>query len=152
MARAPKKRAPAKLPADEIPKAKRERMIAQLKDTQRKLGTHGFFTRLWAVVWINQGRPYPEVAKLVTTLLNRSVTKKTIAGWVRTVDRKGVEKGIDALHDRRSRAATAAYAAGPKIRKLHARGFSTGQIARRLHVGEIWVRRYLAMRSGQPLP
>ena len=127
-------------------------MLAQLRNELRKLGTNGFLTRLYAVVWIKQGRPYRDVAKMVGILLNRAVSKKTIAGWVRTVDRKGVAKGVEALHDRRSRAATAAYEAGPEIRKLQARGVSTVGIARRLHVGEIWVRRYLAMRAGQPLP
>ena len=155
MERAPKKPTSARpsrwwdrSPADEMSKVDRERMVARLRAELRKLGTHGFLTRLQAVIWIKEGRPYSDVAKILRMLLNRAVPKRTIAGWVRTAEKKGLE----ALHDRRSRAALAAYQAGAQIRKLRARGVSTSGIARRLNVGEIWVRRYLAMRNGQPLP
>lgn len=148
MARAPKKPAPAKRRGDDIPQAERERILPLVRAELRKLGTHRFGTRVYAVLWISQGRPYSEVAKIVGTLLNHAVSKRMIAGWVRTAE----QKGIEALHDRRSRAATAAHEAGAQIRKLHARGVSTAGIARQLHLGEIWVRRYLAMRNRQPLP
>jgi lambda repressor-like predicted transcriptional regulator len=148
MARAPRKPAPAKRGVEDLPEAERERILAQLRAELRKLGTHGFNARLHAVLWIEEGRPYPDVARIVGILLNRAISRGTIAGWVRTAKRKGVE----ALHDQRSRAALAAYGASAEIRKLHARGVSMAAIARRLQIGEIWVRRYLAMRTGQPLP